>query len=344
MNSNIEAKKTVVFITAGGDDIGGGHVMRALTLADGLSNKGWTCSFSAANGDGDFHKTVIQNRYPYIALDEAQASLAVVDDYELGQVFETSIRSRFEKIMVIDDLANRDHDCDLLLDQNYKRRVDDYQNLVPEQATILAGSGYALLRPAFREHRGQILPRVFPEDRPLKILVSFGMVDNANMTEAILKALLENINLEQFDITAVLGGVAVHGDRIKKALEKYDPCPVTVLENVDDMAELMADNDLVIGAFGTTSWERCCLGLPSVSLVVAENQQHICDALVDKGAAVCPGTWPNIDAMAVVDAMLDVIADPKAYLRMSKVASTSCDGKGVGRVVLAVENIFVSAP
>jgi len=344
MNSNIEAKKTVVFITAGGDDIGGGHVMRALTLADALSTKGWTCFFAAASGDGNFHETVLQNRYPFIALDNARASLAVVDDYELDQVFETSIRPRFEKIMVIDDLANRVHDCDVLLDQNYKRRSDAYKNLVPEQASILAGSGYALLRPAFRERRGQILPRVFPDDRPIKILVSFGMVDKANMTEAVIQALLENINLEQFDITAVLGGVAVHGDSIKQTLKKYDPCPVIVLENVDDMAELMADNDLVIGAFGTTSWERCCLGLPSVSLVVADNQQHICDALVDKGAAVCPGTWPDIDAMAVVDAMLDVISDPKAYLRMSKVASTSCDGKGVGRVVLAIEKLFVSSP
>jgi len=329
-----------VFMAAGSERIGGGHIMRCLTLADGLTAKGWHCQFAAHGADQDFLQRIVAGRYDRASVDETAGALLVVDDYALDREFEKPMRDRFQKIMVIDDLVDRHHDCDLLLDQTYKRSPVDYENLVPGRATILAGSGYALLRPAFREQRARVIPRSFPDGRAFKILINFGMHDETDMGEAVLKTLLDTVDPEKFEFTMILAGAVDTHQRLKKMLSSYDPCPVTVLDYVDDMAQLMAENDLMIGAFGTTSWERCCLGLPSVALVVADNQQAIADGLAEKGAALCPGRWPDAGADAVVDAVLDLLSDPDAYLRMSKIASSTVDGKGLGRVVGAIEKLF----
>ena len=332
--------RRAVFIADGGENIGGGHIMRCLTLADGLTANGWCCQFAVHGPDQEFHQRVLPDRCHLVPLDVANGDLVIVDHYGLDQGFEKSLRDSFDKIFVIDDLANRDHDCDLLLDQTYKRSRADYENRVPETATVLVGSGYALLRPAFREQRGKIIPRSFPDGRAFKVLISFGLHDETGITVAVLQALLDTVDPEKFEFTVLFAGAGDNRQPLEQMLSRYDPCPVTVLDYVDDMASLMAKNDVMIGAFGTTSWERCCLGLPSVALVIADNQQSIADGLSEKGAALFPGRWPDAGADAVVDAVLDLLSDPDAYLKMSKIASSTVDGKGIGRVITAIENLF----
>lgn len=186
--------------------------------------------------------------------------------------------------MVIDDLGNRKHDCDLLLDQNLGRKEEHYQNLVPQSAKKLMGPQYALLRPEFEELREISLTR---RSRPTlkQLLITLGGVDNANVTSDVLTALCQCTLPTELCVTVVMGKNAPWLDHVRTLAEAM-PRPTKVLVNVANMAQLMTDSDLVIGAAGGTAWEFCCLGLPAIVLCLADNQHAGVNALAQSGAAL----------------------------------------------------------
>jgi UDP-2,4-diacetamido-2,4,6-trideoxy-beta-L-altropyranose hydrolase len=185
--------------------------------------------------------------------------------------------------MVIDDLANRTHDCDLLLDQNLGRTLEDYQPHLPHTANTLIGPRYALLRPAFSALREESLSRRNPPQLK-QLLITLGGVDQDNYTEQVLNALRHCPLPSDLHITVVMGAHAPWLEKIK-ATALSMPCPIQVLVNVPHMARWMTVSDLCIGASGGTTWERCSLGLPSFVIATADNQQAGALALEKLGAA-----------------------------------------------------------
>jgi UDP-4-amino-4,6-dideoxy-N-acetyl-beta-L-altrosamine N-acetyltransferase len=184
--------------------------------------------------------------------------------------------------MVIDDLADRPHDCDLLLDQNLGRKSSDYSGLVPQSCQTLIGPQYALLRPEFAELRPYSLARrMFPQLR--RLLIAMGGVDKDNATGKVLEALKGCSLPEEFCIKVVMGPYAPWLRQVRDQASQL-PWNTEVLVNVRGMAGLMADSDLAIGAAGTTAWERCCLGLPTLTLVLAENQRGVATSLESSGS------------------------------------------------------------
>lgn len=201
----------------------------------------------------------------------------VVDHYALDQRWETALRPHYQKLMVIDDLADRLHQCDLLLDQNLGRQPQNYANLVPAQCKLLIGPQYALLRPEFAAIRAYSLQR--RQQPALKnILVTMGGVDLPNATGQVLQALKGCALPQDCRITVVMGLQAPWLEQVRTQAQDM-PWPTEVMVNISDMAQRMADSDLAIGAAGSTSWERCCLGLPTLMVVLADNQQTGAKAL-----------------------------------------------------------------
>lgn len=201
----------------------------------------------------------------------------VVDHYALDQRWETALRPHYQKLMVIDDLADRLHQCDLLLDQNLGRQPQNYANLVPAQCKLLIGPQYALLRPEFAALRAYSLQR--RQQPALKnILVTMGGVDLPNATGQVLQALKGCALPQDCRITVVMGLQAPWLEQVRTQAQDM-PWPTEVMVNISDMAQRMADSDLAIGAAGSTSWERCCLGLPTLMVVLADNQQTGAKAL-----------------------------------------------------------------
>ena len=179
--------------------------------------------------------------------------------------------------MVIDDLADRPHHCDLLLDQNLGRQTQDYANLVPAQCKLLIGPQYALLRPEFAALRAYSLQR--RQQPTLKnILITMGGVDLPNATEQVLQALKGCALPQDCCISVIMGLQAPWSEQVRTQAQDM-PWPTEVMVNISDMAQRMADSDLAIGAAGSTSWERCCLGLPTLMVVLADNQQTGAKAL-----------------------------------------------------------------
>jgi UDP-2,4-diacetamido-2,4,6-trideoxy-beta-L-altropyranose hydrolase len=195
-----------------------------------------------------------------------------VDHYALDHRWEKSVLISCKKIMVIDDLADRLHVCDVLLDQNYYTdMLSRYTNKVQDNCQLLLGPSYALLKDDFKFFRTQIAPH---SGEVKKILVFFGGVDAADYTSLTINALAE-INCK-WSVDVVIGLQHPNAEQIQKTCEKFGfNCHVQTAR----MAELMSEADLSIGAGGTAIWERCCLGLPAIVFCTAENQRvQVADA------------------------------------------------------------------
>lgn len=215
-------------------------------------------------------------------LREIQPDWLIVDHYALDTSWETAVKVHCRKLMVIDDLADRRHACQLLLDQTFGRSMEDYKNCVPAHTIVLCGSQYALLRPEFAALRQYSLERRATAEVK-HLLVSMGGVDNDNATGQVLQALKTFELPANCKITVVMGSSAPWLADVRQQAASL-PWPTDVRVNVSNMAQLMADSDLAIGAAGSSTWERCCLGLPSVMVVLADNQRQVALGLEWTGA------------------------------------------------------------
>ena len=348
-------------------EIGSGHVMRCLTLANALQAQGVCCVFLCREHQGNLIEFLRQHGHEVLTLplvaeeketveDEAVAppshehwlgvdwrtdaqqtlqalagepvNFLIVDHYALDARWETAVRDICRKLMVIDDLADRSHECDLLLDQNLGRCNSDYKSLVPIGCHLLLGPTYSLLRAEFASMREYSLQR--RADPSLKkILVTLGGVDKENYTTRVLQA-LDTAGLPLgCSVTVILGALSPYLFDVEAQAANMK-IQTQVLKGVGNMAQLMADSDLAIGAAGSTSWERCCLGLPTLLLVLAANQENIAMELQENGAA----ELLELDSMA--SSIDDFFSSKEILLRLKEMTANSSklvDGTGTSRVI-----------
>ncbi|HTH15906.1 MAG TPA: UDP-2,4-diacetamido-2,4,6-trideoxy-beta-L-altropyranose hydrolase, partial [Magnetospirillum sp.] len=258
-----------------------------------------------------------------------KADLLVVDHYRLDEGYERAARAHARHVLVLDDLADRRHDCDILLDQTCGRSAADYRPLVPAHCRLLTGSRFSLLRPAFRSSRAASLAR--RREGVSRVVVSLGGTDPDNVTPRILDALADL----PLAIDVVMGGGAPHLEAVRAAVARLPSARLHV--NVADMATLLAQADLAIGAAGTSAWERCCLGLPTIVVVLADNQRLIARNLAEAGAALVVSPEPS-----ELRAALRQLQAPGALARMSEAAAAVCDGDGVARLCDTIDDLLAS--
>lgn len=357
----------VLFRTDASLDIGTGHVMRCLTLADALRERGAQSTFICRPHAGHLLDLIQQRGHTAKALvpaddtfaapaepchakwlgtdwasDAAQTQQAlgeqvvdwlVVDHYALDRRWEQTLRPHTRRIMAIDDLADRPHDCDLLLDQNLGRQAKDYVGLLSSKTHTLIGPAYALLRPEFAKCREYSLQRR-AQPQLKHLLITMGGVDQANATCQVLDALIHCELPADLRITVVMGSVAPWLAQVQ-AQAAFMPRPTHVLVGVNNMAQLMAESDLCIGAAGSTSWERCCLGLPALQLVLAANQKEINAALESAGAVL---TVQHGKLLAQLPSVFAKVTISTVLGALSENASVVCDGLGATKIVQCLEN------
>ena len=343
-------------------EIGTGHVMRCLTLADALRERGAECIFIHRAHAGNMAEMIrardhavrelpapaVEDGWEDTAeyarwlgvptqqdasdtrevLGEERPDWLVVDHYALDSTWEAELRPVAGSIAALDDLADRPHDCDLLLDQNLGRSEQDYSGLVPKHCNLLIGPRFALLRPEFARLRGESLERRRSPQLE-RILVSMGGVDKDNATGRVLEALCDCTLPANLEIDVVMGGNAPWLQAVKDRADGM-PWPTQVSVDVSDMAQRMVESDLAIGAAGSTSWERCCLGLPTVSLITAENQRNSAVALERIGAIrTAEITIERNNISLEIQRFVD---SPELLERTSILASEITDGFGRERV------------
>jgi UDP-2,4-diacetamido-2,4,6-trideoxy-beta-L-altropyranose hydrolase len=324
-------------------EIGGGHVHRCLSLAAALSQAGWRCLFAARPETAavlDAFDGIGHGRIVLPAIDDVErlrrtlpegCDLLVVDHYGLDADFETRCRGWARRIAVIDDLFDRRHDCDMLVNAAPGLAADAYRALVPQGCRVLMGSGFAMLADDFRRVRPAALRR--RQEPVRRVLVSIGSADRFGITQRSLDAIGSlDAGLE---VDVVLGASSPNLDAVRAMIADYRG---TARLHVDtrDMARLMSEADIAVGAAGTTSWERCCLGLPSVAIAVADNQSLNIEVLTRSGAAVCFADSDGATTQAIADALRRLLERDDERRAMSAAAAALCDGWGAPRLRVAL--------
>jgi UDP-2,4-diacetamido-2,4,6-trideoxy-beta-L-altropyranose hydrolase len=313
----------ILFVCDAGPGVGGGHVMRCLTLAGALAAKGAACAFVRTPEAAD----ILARYAPDMPLvdEDATADLVVLDSYRMAPATEAVWRARACRLAVIDDLA-RPHDADLVLDPSFGREARDYSASV-----VLAGPAYALVRPAFAAARAEALARRGEPAR--RCLVSLGLTDVGGITGRVATALA--------DSSLALDVVVGAGAASLRALEALAAAGrVTLHIDSDDMAGLITRADLCVGAGGSSVWERACLGLPTVTLILADNQRDMAMRLDAAGVTLAlDARWPGLEAR-LADAMARLVRDDGLRAGLSAASAALCDGLGAARAAEGLLSIL----
>lgn len=319
-------------------DLGSGHLMRCLTLAGQLANVGASVKFVCKDLPGAMMAIIDAYGYQYKKItlgmssqhqqDDAEQTIKaidelfqesldwlVVDNYSLDAFWETQMRELTKKIMVIDDLANRPHDCDLLLDQNYYRNFETrYINLLPSKCLTFLGPSFVLFRPEFYAAKKNQRVR---DGTIRRILVFFGASDATNQTQKVIESISV---LKRPDITfdIVVGASNPNKAHIEKMCEYQ--ANVVFHCQVTNIAELMLRADLAVGAGGSAMWERCFLGLPTITVVFASNQEQTTIDLAAFGAIDYLGWSENLTAINYANAINSMLENSEVVKKMSRIA------------------------
>ena len=342
--------------------IGTGHVMRCLTLAGELRARGAAVSFICREHPGHLCERIAAQGMPVYRLpapaaapapdsgpphahwlgvawerdaDETRAALAaepwdwlIADHYALDARWERALRGNFGKLMVIDDLADREHDCHVLLDQNLLDGLQTrYDALVPPDCLCLFGPRHALLRPEFVAARRLLGPR---DGTVRRILVNFGGIDPSDQTGKTLEALLP-WQRAQLTLDVIAGAQHPFPERLRQLCARFAQAELHAI--VDHMAQHMTAAQLAVGASGSTTWERLALGLPAITLSVADNQEPIGRAVHVAGAALHLGPADGVTTEALGSAITTLLDDPARTRAMGERGMTLVDGMGAMRVV-----------
>lgn len=341
--------------------MGIGHLSRCLTLANELRDRGHDVVFVCREHPGHWINKIEEASYSVYRLPTPkqitlthvenysawlgvpieqdavetikslpirQYDWCIVDHYGLDAQWERQIRTIAKRIFVIDDLANRMHDCDVLLDQNYFGSLtqDRYIGRVPDFCHCLCGPKYALLQPIYATLRHSLLER---DGQINRVLIFFGGSDLSDETSKVLRA-LDYPSLSHLKVDVVVGKNHPNLQYIQEITENKPN--VTLHQNIPSLAPLMAQTDLVIGAGGTTTWERMSLGLPAIVICIAENQQQGACILAEEGFQILlqNGKETSIDEWQQTISKL--LQDANIVKNIAKSTKTLVDGVGVKRV------------
>lgn len=315
----IYKNKIAIFCFEASLKIGAGHAMRACVLADALIAKGWICKVVTSEETYKFISSL--ERFERVEPNEfydapIKCSLLVIDNYDLGFEYETHFRPYAEKILVIDDLANRKHDCDILLDQTLGRDANDYKSLVPKQCKILVSYNYILIRNELVEMRPRSLEKRRNTTGINRILVSMGGSDPKNHTITALEMIKKSGFKGTIDV--VLGFASEHMGSVKTFVETL--ANDVKIHSKADMARLLYQADIALGAAGGSVWERCCLGLPQVLILTADNQKS---------------NFQTLEKLGISSSLKNLIVNLHNYNQRQKF---NIDGFGVNRVIKELDS------
>jgi UDP-2,4-diacetamido-2,4,6-trideoxy-beta-L-altropyranose hydrolase len=358
--------KNVLFRVDSSQDMGVGHVIRCLTLADFLRNRGVVCTFVCREHLGSIHQKILERGHSLVTLplteerqtrsatnsaecaywvgasweDDASATLetlratggadwVIVDHYGLDVRWEAKVASGCSRLLVIDDLASKEHVCDLLLDQNYGRSCLHYAGLLSGDSVCLAGSAYALLRPDFPALRKASLERRSASPEVRHVLISLGGMDATNLTCRVLEALTFKKMGKIEKISVMMSSKAPWLELVRQKASLM-PIATEVLTDVIEVAALMASADLAVGGVGVTALERCCMGLPTIGIILAENQLPGANALARAGALKVLN--PD-DFQSEFQELIGRLTIPEQLLAIQQACARVTDGWGAERVV-----------
>jgi UDP-2,4-diacetamido-2,4,6-trideoxy-beta-L-altropyranose hydrolase len=343
--------QTAIARADGSKELGLGHLIRSLTLLQELRLRGWSVSLATRlQGDVDVLAArpvatlmdgidvirVPSDREltPSDISDRSDANILIVDHYGLDAAFEANFAGSGFCRVVMDDFTNRQHDCEFLINPAIDEDGGHYNDLVPPNCRLLTGSQFVILRPEFLTCRRKSLRHSRTSIR--HVAVSLGATDSADLTLPILKTLdIARSELPSFSVSIMMSSVATNIPDVQAFLAEA-PDDWRLMLDAADVGEILASTDLAIGSFGTSSWERACLGVPTIAIPVAANQ-NLNRGKFEEMNAVIALCVDNALQENLVNTLRALHHSPERLLTMSAAASSLCDGIGCVRIADAIE-------
>jgi UDP-2,4-diacetamido-2,4,6-trideoxy-beta-L-altropyranose hydrolase len=342
--------------------IGVGHIMRCLTLAQKLSSvlqRNEVSIYFICNQLPKYLKAnILKEKFYFLEIGDVidgkdwdqlfdaeqciklisklgKFDIMISDHYQLDALWQDKLKPYYSKLLVIDDLANRPHHADFLLDQTVNREQLDYSPYVDKQCKLLMGQSYILLRDEFKA----LIPKaIIKRNRNIdltNILISFGGTDVKRSSKIVIDRFIElheELGIAfNYKIDVVLGSASEQLDIIKNLTESFPW--ITLHVDSNEMGKLILNADLAIGASGTSAWERCCLGLPTISFELANNQKLISQELETLGAIINLGKPQHLSYSLIIKNVIKLSSDNKAYANMINNCFNVCDADGAERVI-----------
>ncbi len=343
-------------------EIGFGHISRCLNLANQLKEHGYKSIFVINSNNNLVTNLIKKNNHIVKNLkikknksyansrgfkswlkhswqDDAALTIKkiesfsilalIVDHYALDYKWERKLRLLTDQIIVIDDLDNRKHDCNILVDHNYRTPSGDpYQQNLLRKSKKLIGLDYALIDPIYSKYKKQ-----FQNKKIKNILVSFGGADKYSLTELIIDNLSDKY-FDNFKIKIVIGINNINEAIIKKKCRKFNN--IKIYKAPKNLAKLLFNSDLVIGALGTSLWERMCVGVPSIVIASGEDQKLFAESLNKEGFIKLLGFADQINKVNVKSSLKRLLL--KNYNKSNIVQlQKHVDGNGVKRAAKEID-------
>lgn len=324
--------KRVLFRCDASPQLGIGHVMRCLVFAQTLRWAGWSCAFMTNAAVLDVAPALKRSGFDLLSAENdirADAALVVVDHYGLAATNEAPYCASGATVVAFDDLADRKHNCAVLLDPTPGRSTSDYAALVPQDCRLLLGPRYAMVGEAWLTHRAAAQGRHAQAPKIRRVLVSMGGTDAGNATGLVLAALKASGISAHFDV--VLGAGAPY----RTELARLQNEPFTLHIDHPNVASLAAQADLAIGAAGSSSFERAVLGLPTILVTLADNQTKVAAAFAAAEAAEIIPAGMLTDAAGFGAVIARLANDPARRAVMAQRATALTDGRGALRLLVA---------
>ncbi len=342
----------VVFRVDASVEVGFGHLSRCINLAEILRSRGIEVLFVCRDDEAKSSRALEDRLFAKVLLpmlavgepvnqqEDAQQTIQalqgerpgwlIVDSYTLDKNWERLLRPHVAKIVVIEDLSGREHDCDLLLDQNHSdRSAASFEKLVPNTCELLLGPRFALIGEQFRRLR-ELKSKPAPELK--RIFVFCGGSDPQNLTQHVIDEISRS-ELSNIAVDVIIGAQNKSFDR--EAAPKLNS-NIEIHDAGGEFARIMNTADLAIGAGGTTSWERMCLGIPSIVVSIAENQISACEKLGRDGLVTYLGAQSSLRPGAIRNAVIDVKTKFASLFDQIERGQILVDGRGCERVAEVV--------
>ncbi len=323
--------------------------MRCLNLAEALTARGAACAMLAtpatiqvldAFAGPDLERIDLAAAQPESLVAAARTAaggwgsdVLVIDHYRMDAWHERRLAEAARTMAVIDDLADREHECALLVDPGLGRTEDLYRPLTPAGSRLLTGPDYALLAPAYAEARARALKARRTEAPPRRLLVSLGLMDLRGITGRVLHLIQDH--LAELEVDVVVGGGSGSLPWLRH-LENRTP-GLRLHVDAREMAQLISAADIGVGAGGSSTWERAVLGLPSLLLALADNQRDLALELDRRGAVIAVEADGAMGfTESVPQAFERLLGDGALRRSLSETSAALCDGRGASRVADAV--------
>jgi len=331
-------------------DIGAGHIMRCLALAEAWHDFGGRVIFVVAKGAPEIETRLKSEGIEVFCLktqaggqDDASqttrlalkkgACWIVVDGYHFGAEYQKNIKNSGLHLLFIDDYGHAGYYyADIILNHNAYASESLYVNRSPS-TKLLLGNRYALLRRDFlkwREYGRETL------DVAHKVLVTMGGTDPHNVTLKVIRA-LQQIKVAKIEAVVVVGEFNQHYDELRTAAK--DPrLSIRFESSTSNMSELMAWADVAVSAAGVTSLELAFMGIPNILLILADNQRLVAEYMNKVGAAINLGWHQDVSSDKIAEALTKLLADANMRREMAQRGRELVDGDGAVRVLMHMDD------